>query len=304
MSDESSGVFAGNGPPPPAPGAVPPPVPGAILPASALGRFAFLALVPAITLPFLIVAASFFRTFLAPPSSYDVDYIVIAVYCFMLIGSNAINTWLLGRHPLTWQQKALPHGTAVVLVILWGLEVLGIVLGAVSRLGGWHILIAFALIVISVVVFFFAVVRRRAGIATVPETAVGLSTYAAVLGWGYLAVVLLGVAVSVAAGPSTGPLVGIGAALGLGLPWSWPLSALGYLFTLVFFNAWAIGYVAFALVGLSVVANVVLVVLIMFRPAFRVRFVNWFFKLHGSGDPQTTIRTFAPPMPPEPPASA
>src|SRR5690606_2393992 len=123
--------------------------------------------------------------------------------------------------------------------------------------------------------------------------------YGAVLGWAYLALVLVTVVVAALQYFSLGAIALLTLLVPVGLPWSWPLGVLG----LMLF-AWGgpfVDIVAVALIVAGIVVNVVVVVRLLTNAAFRVRFVNWFFKLGGgrrSGDANdpTSIRTLAPPQ--------
>jgi hypothetical protein len=266
--------------------------------ASAIGRLAFHALVPSLLLPVIVTASSYVRTIVSPSGAFDFDWLVIGAFCFVLLGSMTINSWLLLRHPESWRLRALPNGQAVVLLILWGLLVVATVLVGLTRMEGFTIAFAMALavaiMVVSIVVFVFAVIRSRIRFATVPVTAVGVSPYAAVLGWGYLAITVIGVAAAIPLMSSGGPAVLVAALVVFGLPWSWPLAVIAF-FVGTFLQVPVLGIAIGFLVVAAVVFNIVGVILLLTRPVARVRFVNWFFRLGGDRNAKTAIRTFAPP---------
>ncbi len=78
----------------------------------------------------------------------------------ILLGSMALNAWLLLRHAASWRVRALPDGLALMLVILWGLQVVGAVLVALTPFNVATIVFGVALMVMSIVVFIAAIARR------------------------------------------------------------------------------------------------------------------------------------------------
>ncbi len=282
MEPSPKGVFdkAGQAPPPPPKDAAVPST-RTLLPATPIGKFAFYALIPSLLLPLIV-------TLLSIRLGTSVDWLVVAVFCLVLVGSMALNGWLLLRHSETWRLRAFPAGIAVMLLILWGLLVVGGIVVATTSLNPGTIAIAIALMVLSIVVFVAALIRKTIKTAVVPEVAVGLSRYGAVLGWGYLVAALIGVVVGVFAYLSMGTFGSVAALVVVGLPWSFPLAAIGLLLS----NA-VVGMVVTVLILAGVALNVVVVVRLLTNAAYRVRFVNWFFKLRG--DPKSQIRTFARP---------
>jgi hypothetical protein len=260
-----------------------------------LGRFAFHALLPSLLLPVIVTLSALLGGIVNPQGGVNIEWLVIGAFCAVLLGSMALNAWLLLRHTESWRLQALPNGLAVMLVILWGLQVVGAVVVALTRFSPVTVGFGIALMVMSVVVFVAAIARKFMKTAAAPVVAVGLSTYGKALGWGYLVLVALTIVLGLFATISVGPFAAFFALLLVGLPWSWPLAAVGLFsggLASVLPSIFAILMLA------SVVFNVIVVVKLLTQPAFRTRFVNWFFKLRGSGDPQTTIRTFAAPEPP------
>lgn len=268
-------------PAPPIPSETPPAV-GSALPATAFGRFTFGALIPSLLLPVAMVFLAFMGS-ANRTAMYDFTGIFAAVFGFILLGSMTLNAWLLLRHPESWRLRALPNGLALQLVILWALIIaLGVVVYFTSLDLG-SITLGCALIVLSLIVFVFALIRQRVRTAVAPVIAVGPEPFWRVLGIAYLVLVVLSIALGVLSLYSGGPILSAILLVPVGLPWTWPLGVIAAV-TLAYPPAGIVcGILTLAVVAL----NVVVVVLLLVRPAFRVRFVNWFFKL------RSEIRTFA-----------
>lgn len=298
MTDEPKGVFDRAGTPPPPPGPQASVVPGPALEATPLGRFAFKALIPSLLLPVLATIASLGTLVLGFATVGGFDWLVVGVFCAVLLGSMALNGWLLMRHPESWRLQALPHGIAIALCILWGLLVVGAVLVAFTTFNPGTIIIGVGIMVISIVIFVMALIRKFIKVAVVPEVAVGLTGYAKAIGWGYLVVVAITIVVGLLAFPAFGPFAAIVALLIIGLPWSWPLGVVGWFVNSASLGAfgWVLSAVFLVLMIAGVVLNVVVVIRCLTSPAFRTKFVNWFFKLRGEG--KNAIRTFAAQAPP------
>lgn len=292
---EPKGVFAKAGqapPPPPKDAAVP--STGTLLPASGVGRFAFSALIPSLLLPVLVTISSFATLAFGIATVGGFDWLVVGVFCAVLIGSMALNGWLLLRHPESWRLRALPNGIAIALCILWGLLIVGAVLVAFTTFNPGTIAIGVGIMVISTVIFVMAIIRKFiVKVAVVPEVAVGLTRYAAAIGWGYLVVVAITFVVGLLAFPTFGPFAAIVALLIIGLPWSWPLGVIGWIIGNSAMGAFGsvITAVFIVLMLAGLVLNVVVVIRCLTSPAFRTKFVNWFFKLRGDG--KNAIRTFS-----------
>lgn len=270
-----------------------PTAPAGAIPPSAVGRFAFRALVPALLLPAVIVLMSLLRVMGIQLGASGVDWLVTTVFCFILLGSMTLNTWLLLSTPQTWQQRALPPALSIALIVLWSLEVvLALVLPALGS-GTVSVVIAVLIMLASIVVFLFAFVRRLVRVASVPVTAVGLSRYSAVLGWGYLALTAVSVIGAAVASLAGGWGMAVLPLITVGLPWSWPLAVLAFVVGLML-DLPVLGAIFLGLIVVGVALNVFVVIRLLTNPAFRVRFVNRLFRLGGSGDPQASIRTFAP----------
>lgn len=285
-----TGVFdeAGDAPPPPDRSASAPSAPA--LPASGIGRFAFFALIPSLLLPGVVTASA-----LLGPAGQDGGFgpiggLVVGAFCLVLLGSMTLNAWLLLRHPETWRLRAYPRGVAIGLVVLWALLVVAAIVVAVLPLELYAFILGVPIMIVSIVVFVAAVARTRVKSAVAPVVAVGLSRYAIVLAIGFFVVVAWAVISAVPSWMTAGTLPVLFQLVIAGLPWSWPLTVLGLLL-----NQFGLILVFGVLILAAVVVNTVIVVLLLARPAFRTRFVNWFFKLKGDANDPTSIRTLAPP---------
>lgn len=273
-----------------APGPAGPVLSGPPLPPTAIGKFAYHALVPSLLLPVIVVLLGFLGA-AERAAMYDFTGIVIAIFGFVLAGSMTLNTWLLMRHPESWRLRALPKGLSVQLVILWVLLILLGVVVYFTTLNLGSFVLAFALMILSVIVFVFTMMRRGVRTAVAPVVAVGPELYWRVIGIAYLVLVVLDVALGVLALYSGGPILSGILLVPLGLPWTWLLGIIaGFMLA-----SQVAGSVLGILTLAGVALNVVVVVMLLIRPVFRVRFVNWFFKLRGS-----EIRTFASPAAPPP----
>jgi hypothetical protein len=275
-------------------------------PAPLFDRAMLASVLPALLLPVIAavagVAGALLRESLGGGSD-GIAGLVVAVYCFVLLGSMALNGWLLLRHPQTLTSGAAGRPVSIVLAVLSGLLILWIVLLSFGIIGGAGLAFGIVLAVLSVVVFFLAIARYiKPGSVPRLESA-GLPTWGRAAAVGYLTVAVIALLVALASpfigfdlsdgagvigGPQTWALIV------LGLPWSHPLyfAAVVVLFG-VSDGSSALIAVPTVLAGLGTIANIVLVGLVLFSPVRRVAIANWFFRLG------RTTAAQAEPTPPE-----
>ena len=253
-----------------------------------LGRFVLRGLVPALVLPVLAVVASELGSLLFPKSGLDVVVlrIALAAYLFVLLGSMTLNAWLLLRHPATLATRALPHSTAVVQLAQWVLIVACCGVLVSSDISVAIVVLGLVVAALSIVVCAQALARARNRGGGAPLTELTLSRGARVTALAYLALTT-GAFAFTALSPvisatvsNSGPLVGGPAVvlpLLLGLPWSHPV----FLATTVFSVGLGtdLGVLATIIGLLPLAANIVLVSIVLWSPARRVRLANWFFKI-------------------------
>jgi len=251
---------------------------------SPLDRAAFIAIVPALALPAIAATSAAYGESGSLGVFAGLNSVIVAAFMFVLLGSMALNAWLILRHPQTFAERAVPRAVTVPFALLVAvLVVWSVVLAAGSpsvTLYGF----APVVITLSIIVCAQAGIRQRHRMPVARVTATTLPTAGRVLGVVYL-VVAVAFLTSTLLGPALGSreLSALGAAFGswplvlLGLPWSWPVAIGWYILAIEIPGASA---AVVALTALPVVANVVLVALVLWNPAARTRITNWFFRLH------------------------
>jgi hypothetical protein len=261
-------------------------------PAPLFDRAMLACVLPGLLLPVIAavagVAGALLRESLGGGSD-GIAGLVVAVYCFVLLGSMALNGWLLLRHPQTFALGAASRPISILLAVLYGLLILWIALLSFGIIGGAGLAFGIVLAVLSIVVFALAIARYiKPGPSTRLESA-GLPTWGRAAAVGYLTVAVIALLVALASpfigfdlsdgagvigGPQTWALIV------LGLPWSHPLyfAAVVVLFGLSD-GPTAVIAVPTVLAGLATIANIVLVGLVLFSTAKRVAIANWFFRL-------------------------
>lgn len=239
--------------------------------------------------PVVSIATSLLRESITGVAA-GVESLVLAVYCFVLLGSMALNGWLLLRHPGTLATGAATRGISISLAVLQGSLLLWIVLLAIGIPGELSVAFGALLALLSIVVFALAIGRyARPGASLRLQTA-ELPPWGRALAIGYVVVAALVLLFAVAS-----PFIGVGwtdsagviggpttwALLILGLPWSHPLYfiAVVLLFTVGSGLGAAATIIPTLLVGLATVANLALVIVVLVSPAKRAAIANWFFRL-------------------------
>ena len=192
---EPKGVFgkAGQAPPPPAKDAAVPSR-GTLLPASGVGRFAFYALIPSLLLPLIVTVLSIRPGAAMAPAS-------TARGCRVLPRADGVDGVERVAVAPAFRDVATSRVSAGIAVDAaacsgdcWSSAQSS---SATTSINPGSIAIAIALMVLSIIVFVAALIRKTVKTAVVPEVAVGLSRYAAVLGWGYLVAVVIAIVVGV-----------------------------------------------------------------------------------------------------------
>jgi hypothetical protein len=264
-------------------------------PAPLFDRVMLASVVPALLLPVITAVAGVTGALLRESlggGSDGIAALVVAVYCFVLLGSMTLNGWLLLRHPQTFTSGVATRPISIMLASLEGLLVVWIVLLAFGIIGAVSLAFGVVLALLSIVLFVAALARHlKPGPA--PRLAPAeLPQWGRAAGLGYLVVAVaalmftiaspfIGLDLSDGAGVIGGPQTW--ALIVLGLPWSHPLyfAAVVALFGFNEGGAW----VPTVLVALATIANIVLVGLVLFSPTRRVALANWFFRL-GKGQPK------------------
>lgn len=249
-----------------------------------LDRAAFIAIVPALALPAIAATAAAYGESGSVGVFSGLSSVIVAGFMFVLLGSMALNAWLLLRHPQTFAERAMPRAVTVPFALL--ISVLVVWSVALAAGSPSITLYGFALVVItlSIIVCVQAGIRQRHRMTVAGVTAATLPTAGRVLGIAYL-VIAVAFLTSTLLGPALASreLSALGAAFGswplvlLGLPWSWPVAIAWYLVAIQIPGASA---AVVALTALPVVANIVLVALVLWNRAARTRITNWFFRLH------------------------
>ena len=261
---------------------------------SRLGTIVLRMLVPALVLPALAAAAAVAGDDLHPTTAASTNVWLLAalVYLFILLGSMTLNAWLLLRHPGTFSDSELPTAVSAAQLTQW----MVVVIWSFLLLGGEPPSVTLALPAavagLSVYIFVASLRRPKEWAAQVDAVELGRPTRILALGYlgfGAAALVLDGVSVALSfdarsgAGVLTGPVSW--AVLLLGLPWSHPLYVLLYLVGIGgrVSNNEQFFMILPALLGLSVVVNMVLAALLLWSSGRRAAIVNWFFRLKGFG---------------------
>ena len=258
-------------------------------PAPLFDRVMLASVVPALLLPVITavvgVSGALVRESLGAGSD-GIAALVVAVYCFVLLGSMALNGWLLLRHPRTLTSGIATRPISIMLASLEGLLVVWIVLLAFGIIGAAGLAFGVVLALLSIVLFVAALARHLAPGSAPRLESVSLPRWALATGLGYLVVAVaalmfalaspfIGVDLSASAGVFGGPQTW--ALVVLGLPWSHPLY---FAAVVALFSVDEVGaLVPTVLVALATIANIVLVGLVLFSPARRVALANWFFRL-------------------------
>jgi hypothetical protein len=265
-------------------------------PAPLFDRAMLASVVPALLLPVIAavtgVSGALLREALGGGSD-GIAALVVAVYCFVLLGSMTLNGWLLLRHPQTLASGVATRPISIMLASLEGLLVIWIVLLAFGIIGAAALAFGVFIALLSIVLFVSALARHlRPGAAPRLESA-ALPQWARAAALTYLVAAVaalmfaiaspfIGVDLSDGAGAIGGPQTW--ALVVLGLPWSHPLYFVAAVGLIGVTDAPAITAIPTLLAALATIANIVLIGLVLFSPTRRTALANWFFRL-GKGQP-------------------
>ncbi|MDQ2698065.1 MAG: hypothetical protein M3Y46_04660 [Actinomycetota bacterium] len=248
-------------------------------------RIVFAALIPSMVLPAIAGIAAIVGG-LRDGVEDGITGLVIVTFLFVTLGSMVLNAWLLLRHPLALRHRAFRRRISVSLVVLWALLLVWAAL-LFPRVGDLHLLFAAAIVVVSVVVFGFAVAWRITPVDRTPLADAPLGSRARGLWWMFVVVAAIAIVVSTATailGQEWYVPVGTISLLLLGLPWSplfyVALTALSLVDGTGFGAEWGVGSTLVqGLLALPVLVNVGFALIVLLRPAQRLRLTNWFFRL-------------------------
>lgn len=257
-------------------------------------RLVFTSLAPAVLLP---VAAAVIAVAVSSSRPADPDFdntinsLIFAGYLAVLLGSMTLNAWLLLRHPSSLVDRALPRHLSVLLTALYALVIVWTALFVALPIGGASLVFGAIVAAVSIAICVAALVRRGNPVHVPARAAVALTRPARIVSVGYVViaglvllatlVTLLGVGEEWSQGAWVigGPLVW--ALLVLGLPWSWPLYAIGIVLGFAAGSVLRDGaqFVQPVLMGLAVSANIVIAASVAWSSARRTAITNWFFRL-------------------------